>query len=101
MLVCRGAELSTVIGATPLLALAGDDACLRREEQALADNAELLRVVRAAVEEATRALQPWERIYSFQILLTPFSVSNGMLTQTLKVPPPPLPLACTVLLTDS
>lgn len=31
------------------------------------------------------ALKPWEKITSFILLLEPFSLANGQLTQTLKV----------------
>jgi hypothetical protein len=32
-----------------------------------------------------RRLRPWERVQSIKLFLEPFSVPNGLLTQTLKV----------------
>ena len=87
MAYCRGAELSRVVGAAPLLGpAAGEDvSALRREEAALNGDPALVAAVRATLVQATAVFAPWERVATFHLLLTPFSVANGMLTQTLKV----------------
>jgi len=67
---------------------ASDPKQLRRFEEELMANRELEKFIRKEIDlrvTSRRGYNPVERIRVFRILLQPFTVENGMMTQTLKV----------------
>ena len=81
----KGRELAAAIGGTPSLGIAGDESLLRREETALNNNPLVTARIADALAAAARDCPPWEKVMAFHVLLVPFSISSGVLTQTLKV----------------
>jgi len=66
----------------------GDRAKLQKIEQALRRNAELDRLVKHELRTRVESLidfVPSFRVPSYRLILTPFTIENGMMTQTLKV----------------
>jgi len=72
-----------------LLGCAADSATLDKEANKLNANPGLVREVEkevaAALLQDPEEFRPWERVKHVSLLLAPFNVQSGMLTQTLKV----------------
>jgi len=82
----KGKLLESIIGQAPTtMGPVGDINVLRRESELLDEDANIRRAFTAELDQITGNRRPWERVSSFKLLLEPFSVANGQLTQTLKL----------------
>lgn len=81
-----GRKVSEVLGPLPVSqGLAGDAEALRDIERTLNSNSALRETVLSQIGKVCERRRPWERVASVRLLLEPFTVQNGMMTQTLKV----------------
>lgn len=82
----EGKNLESILGLTPTSSgPAGDVQVLRDVGKRLNEDAAVKAAVTAAVNTACAPFKAWEKVGSIHVLLEPFSVSNGLLTQTLKM----------------
>lgn len=56
-----------------------------KDSEGIEDDHRLRAYIRNAIDTATTDLPYWQRVGSFKLVTEPFTVSNGLLTQTLKV----------------
>jgi long-chain acyl-CoA synthetase len=82
----KALHLMSIIGSTPTsTGPVGDVEVLRTEADLLHANPTAYNAVMEDIQKICAKFQRWEQVRSVRLLLEPFSVANGLLTQTLKV----------------
>lgn len=84
----KGEALDQALGPTPQSTGPVDVELLRSEALALNDSAAIKEAILQDLSPVFDNLRPWERVQAIEVFLEPWSVSNGMLTPTLKVKRP-------------
>jgi long-chain acyl-CoA synthetase len=75
----KGAELSALVSS------GSSSSALRKEAEKLWEIPALKEKIRSALTTIGAKLRPWERVGAVVVILEPFSIQNGLLTQTMKI----------------
>jgi len=81
-------RLNNLLGATPLTTgIAGTAEEMEKETKILQEDPAIQKAVLNEIKKESKKakLRPWENVQDVRVLLEPFTMTNGLLTQTLKV----------------
>jgi long-chain acyl-CoA synthetase len=85
----KGEELNKAVGLTPMTTgPEGDVALLTAETTLIGTDTAVRNAILADLEPLFARLRPWERVQAVHLVFEPFSVPNGLMTQTLKMKRP-------------
>jgi len=84
----KGEALDKALGPTPQSTGPADLEFIRSAEFNLSEDTAIKEAIMQDLSPVFDNLRPWERVQAIEILLEPWSMTNGMLTPTLKVKRP-------------